>query len=750
MRNTIATVILLCTATLCLGQQSKSTPPGLSREITGPKGNKIHQFLAPPAEKRFRSEHTADKSAAGFLCPSTLPPGGGCTSGPLAYGTGPVMRNPTNYLIFWQPAGGFAPAFPTGYQAGIERYFENLSGTPFYNIVTQYNDSSGVPVPNATSLGAPSWTDTTTTAPSGCDGTSTGAVGATPHCPLTDADIQNEVDAALTANPQWIQNGINVEYFVYTPTSVGECSGTGSDGNAQCFAISEGVGTGEDSVFCAYHSFFNGTSNPRIYAYMPFASDGSCYPSPAAPGSPNGQTLDIVISPTSHEMIESNTDPLINGWKGIGGNADEIGDKCAYIYGYFAPDGTNFVLHGNRFQIQEEYSNDFGSCTKRYGPDPVVANPGLVAFGEVQGGTAAQMGSTIQNNGGGDLNILNIRLGSESDGHNYYSLLNGQPTGATLPSGESFVANVQFAPSSGASFGGPNDTLIVDTDQTPCAVNSSCGIASTTAFTNITGTIGVSPDALCSPASVSTDPNLCSTANASVNAGSFDPDGEGVTLTQSPAGPYTLGTTNVGLTIVDNNIDHASAFCSSTITVHDNQNPNITCPTAKSISCTSSAGTSATITPSVFDNCPAVTSACVPSSGSSFGFGTTPVTCTATDGSGNHSSCMTSVTVTDVPPVIASVVASPSVISPPNKKLDPVTILVKTTDACDAAPVCSISGVTSSSGSISPSDFQITGPLTLKLKANGNGGHPISYIVAVTCSDHHGGSTTAQTAVSAP
>jgi hypothetical protein len=58
------------------------------------------------------------------------------------------MRNPTNYLIFWQPPG--RAAFPAGYQAGIEKYFQNVAGTPFYNIVTQYNDTSGSPVPNAT------------------------------------------------------------------------------------------------------------------------------------------------------------------------------------------------------------------------------------------------------------------------------------------------------------------------------------------------------------------------------------------------------------------------------------------------------------------------------------------------------------------------------------------------------------------------------------------------------------------------
>jgi hypothetical protein len=659
------------------------------------------------------------------------------------------MRNPTNYLIFWQPTGGVASAFPAGYQAGIEKYFENIGGTPYYNIVTQYTDKSGTPVPNAASLGGPSWTDTTTAAPSGCDGTATGTVGSTPHCPLTDADIQNEVSVALAANPQWDPPGINVEYFVYTPANVGECDGPGSDGNQQCFDINGGVGPSQDGAFCAYHSYF---SSNTIYAFMPFASLGSCYgPSDVqALGYPNTATLDVVISPSSHEMIESNTDPLINAWKGAGANSDEIGDKCAYIYGYVAPDGTNVVLHGNRFQIQEEYSNDSGNCTKRYGPDPVVGVPGILAFGEVQAGTSSQVGSTIQNNGGGDLNILNIRLGSESDGFNYYSLVNGQPTGATLPSGESLTANVQFAPSSSALFGSPSDTLIVDTDQTPCTVNGSCATSSTTAFANISGTIGVSPDALCNSTTVSTDPNLCSNATASVNHGSFDPDGEGVTVTQSPAGPYTLGTTPVTLTVVDNSPDHATAHCGANVVVKDMQAPNISCPAAQTVSCTSSSGAAVSITPTVFDNCPAVTSSCVPSSGSTFGFGTTSVTCTATDASGNTNSCPTSVTVTDVPPVISSVVASPGVLSPPNKKMDPVTILVKDSDVCDAAPVCSISGVSVAGSPAAASDYSITGPLTLLLRANGNGGHAKTYIVAVTCSDHHGGSTSAQTSVSAP
>src|SRR4030095_7255966 len=58
--------------------------------------------------------------------------------------------------------------------------------------------------------------------------------------------------------------------------------------------------------------------------------------------------------------------------------------------------------------------------------------------------------------------------------------------------------------------------------------------------------------------------------------------------------------------------------------------------------------------PLASDNCPGVTVSCNPPSGSSFGAGTTPVTCTAIDTVGNSSSCSCNVTVNDTePPVVA-------------------------------------------------------------------------------------------------
>ena len=83
------------------------------------------------------------------------------------------------------------------------------------------------------------------------------------------------------------------------------------------------------------------------------------------------------------------------------------------------------------------------------------------------------------------------------------------------------------------------------------------------------------------------DQNVCAgptcTAVVSVNNGSYDPDGDPITLAQSPAGPYAIGQRAVSLTVSD---AFASSSCSGSVSVRDCEPPSITCGGTVQAECT--------------------------------------------------------------------------------------------------------------------------------------------------------------------
>jgi hypothetical protein len=79
------------------------------------------------------------------------------------------------------------------------------------------------------------------------------------------------------------------------------------------------------------------------------------------------------------------------------------------------------------------------------------------------------------------------------------------------------------------------------------------------------------PVAVCQDVTVSADENcVADVAAGQVDNGSFDPDGDDITLSLSPAGPYPLGETVVTLTVDDG---QELSTCTATITVDDNTQP---------------------------------------------------------------------------------------------------------------------------------------------------------------------------------
>jgi hypothetical protein len=139
--------------------------------------------------------------------------------------------------------------------------------------------------------------------------------------------------------------------------------------------------------------------------------------------------------------------------------------------------------------------------------------------------------------------------------------------------------------------------------------------------------------------------------NASIDDGSYDPDGTEITLTQSPPGPYPVGETEVTLTVT--NEAELTSECTAIVTVTENVAPEITCPEDLVLEVEGGeigrddpllAGFVASAT----DNCdpaPAITD----DAPETFSTGTTTVTFTAVDESGNESSCTAQVTVSDAP-----------------------------------------------------------------------------------------------------
>lgn len=118
-----------------------------------------------------------------------------------------------------------------------------------------------------------------------------------------------------------------------------------------------------------------------------------------------------------------------------------------------------------------------------------------------------------------------------------------------------------------------------------------------------------------------------------------------VTITSTPRLPATfhIGTHTVVYTAVD--AMGQTSMCTTTVTVEDRTPPQITCPRDISSNCASGA-TVVEYSTTATDTCDSnSTVTCRPPSGSAFPLGTTTVTCTATDDSGNSSMCSFTVTL---------------------------------------------------------------------------------------------------------
>jgi len=164
----------------------------------------------------------------------------------------------------------------------------------------------------------------------------------------------------------------------------------------------------------------------------------------------------------------------------------------------------------------------------------------------------------------------------------------------------------------------------------------------------IGGVLSTVPVAYCQDVTVPAEADCEATVAPELVYAGFTHPEVALTLTLDPAGPFPLGSTEVTVTVTDD-LGNADS-CTAMITVEDRSPPEITCPAAVSVECDDVDGAAVDFVATATDSCdtsPMVSTE--PASGSFFPVGTTTVTVTAVDATGNTASCTFDVTVTCSP-----------------------------------------------------------------------------------------------------
>lgn len=301
-------------------------------------------------------------SAAMLLCAVTV---GGVSAGaaraahlrqgdgPMDYAGGKTMHNVSAYAIFWlpdgqhyQPAG--AQATDDNFILDVKQFMDDLGGSDYYNILTQYGDKKG-PVKNRFAFGG-------------------GVIDSSPYPhagtradPLRESNLVSEIKRVIKLRKLKFNND-NTLFMIFTADGIQSCAG---DNTFCTFNSTQG--------YCAYHSNFSFKKKQIVFAVQPTMNTQNCQANDPTTddNSPNNDAAaDRAIDLLAHEIFESVTDPVDGkGWSANGDLSREIGDLCDQTYGPRDDNGGDVVLNGHEYYVQSMYSNKDGGCVMALGGD---------------------------------------------------------------------------------------------------------------------------------------------------------------------------------------------------------------------------------------------------------------------------------------------------------------------------------------------------------------------------------------------
>jgi HYR domain len=278
------------------------------------------------------------------------------------------------------------------------------------------------------------------------------------------------------------------------------------------------------------------------------------------------------------------------------------------------------------------------------------------------------------------------------------------PTNGTIVTYYSYATNICTGQLLPVTCSPPSGSLFPVGITQVCCTNVTSGVTNSCCFT-VTVLTDTTPPGITCPSNIvaNVDAGQCSKSNVTfVVTASDDCDPSPVITCNPPSGStFTKGLTTVNCTVRD--ATGNSNGCSFTVTILDKELPSVTC--SSNIVANTDPGqcskSNVTFTATASDNCPGVTVACVPPSGSTFAKGVTTVRCTATDASGNTNSCSFTVTIRDLEP--PGVTCSSNIVAVADCDQDSksnVTFTATATDNCPGVTVACVppSGSTFSLG----------------------------------------------------